>query len=145
MVNIKLQRFLICSKAPRTFEMLAHQYATSNLVRKKKRGGKRKAIHPLHTEVTVRIPKKIKKQATSSNLCNRLNLLWLGSFTFCKRKSACTCIATGSFFWSVRLKLCSWITVSSLLKKTRFVALHPAPGQCSLRIPSPKASRQWAT
>lgn len=45
--------------------MLAHQYATSNLVRKKK-GGKRKAIHPLHTEVTVRIPKKIKKQLPAS-------------------------------------------------------------------------------
>lgn len=68
MVNIKLQRFLICSKAPRTFEMLAHQYATSNLVRKKKKKrGKRKAIHPLHTEVTVRIPRKIKtKQLPAS-------------------------------------------------------------------------------
>lgn len=103
MVNIKLQRFLICSKAPWTFEMLAHQYATSNLVRKekkKKKRGKRKAIHPLHTEVTVRIPRKVKNQSTSSILCNRLNLLWLGKFHFLQERK---CLYVHSY-WKLLLK-----------------------------------------
>lgn len=41
--------------------MLAHQYATSNLVKKKKRGN-RKTIHPLHIEVSARIPRKKRKK-----------------------------------------------------------------------------------
>lgn len=73
--------------------MLAHQYATSNLVKKKKKG-KRKAIHPLLIEVTERIPRKKKKRKkhthkknqTSSILCNRLNLHWLGKFHFLQGK-----------------------------------------------------------
>lgn len=68
--------------------MQAHQYATSNLVKKKKKKkGERKAIHPLLIEVTERSAKRKKKEKnpnkqTSSFLCNRLNLRWLGKFHF---------------------------------------------------------------
>lgn len=61
MVNIKLQRFLICSKAPRTFEMLAHQYATSNLVRKKKIEGKKKSYSSFAYRGYSENPKENKK------------------------------------------------------------------------------------
>lgn len=45
--------------------MQAHQYATSNLVKKKK--GERKAIHPLLIEVTERSAKRKKKEKTQTS------------------------------------------------------------------------------
>lgn len=88
MVNIKLQRFLIRSKAPRTFEMLAHQYATSNLVKKKKGGGGKKSYSSSAHRGYSENPKEKekKKNQPSSILCNRLNLLWLGKFHFLQER-----------------------------------------------------------
>lgn len=48
--------------------MQAHQYATSNLVKKKKKKkGERKAIHPLLIEVTERSAKRKKKEKTQTS------------------------------------------------------------------------------